>query len=245
MSDQNLFEESNSPETQEQSTSNDNLFSNQLADIKNEEGKQKYASLEEALKGLKNSQEYIPQLKDKVSEYESEITKLKAELEKRKSVEEAIGSLSNTNDERTEDQSSVTKLDESTVESLVAKILSERDSNTTKTINKNKVNTALVSKFGDKAKEVLLAKANEMNTDIKTLGVLSETNPDMVLALFSASQSSSKPMTSSYNLPQTSQQEELKRPEKSLLFGASSKEQMEYMKQIKEAVYKKYDVKSN
>jgi hypothetical protein len=67
----------------------------------------------------------------------------------------------------------------------------------------------------------------------------------MVLALFNTKQPSTTPTSSSYNFGlQTPTQEVVKRPEKSLLCGSSSKDQMEFMKQIKAEVYAKHGITS-
>ena len=67
----------------------------------------------------------------------------------------------------------------------------------------------------------------------------------MVLALFNVQASQgAKPTTGSVSIPSSYKppREELKRPEKSLLSGATSKDQAEFMRKIKEDVYAKYGV---
>ncbi len=71
----------------------EDLFADQLASIRNEDGKPKYDSVQKALEALNHSQEYIPQLKTELQQREERITALERELEKRGSVEDVVSRL--------------------------------------------------------------------------------------------------------------------------------------------------------
>lgn len=249
MSDQtNVFSSSNSQVTPESTTPSVEALVNQLALIKNEQGQQKYASLDEALKGLANAQSYIPQLKSEVTAKDELINQLKSELEKRESVEQALQRMSGTQTSNQSTQGTPPKvngLDEQAVLNLVKQALQQNAQESASQTNQSKVQEALVSKFGEKAQETILAKAKELGTTPEKLGELASQNPAMVLALFNTSApNGARPPTSNVNLPgyTSSQPTPLEKPSKSLLTGATTKEQTDYMRKIKEEVYREFGV---
>lgn len=237
------------PVTQPTEPTQDDL-TNLLAAIKNESGEQKYNSLPKALEGLANAQQYIPELKTQLEQRDKELIELKAKLEGTSSVEDIVAKLTAQKQEPNEDPSATpaptpNSLDEKAVADLFNKMLQERESSTVTNTNKNKVGEQLTLKYGDKTPEAIAVKAAEMGVTPEYLGELSGTAPDMVLALFGGAVAPANPTTSSINLPLgTPEQPELKRPEKSLLSGATSKEQAAFMKQIREEVYKKHNITS-
>jgi hypothetical protein len=114
------------------------------------------------------------------------------------------------------------------------------------TSNQQKVNDALVGKYGEKAIEVLDAKAAELHTTRQALGELSKQNPDLVLALFSTpANKEPNPAVTSRRTPNPQPVvEELEKPTKSLLSGVSAREQADRLVKIRQAVHNKYDVQS-
>jgi len=126
---------------------------------------------------------------------------------------------------------------------MIEATLNKRTEAQTSTSNSQKVNDALVSSYGDKASAVVQSKAKELNITPEELGVLAAKSPDMVLALFTNSNTSTSLTTGSYNKGfSTPEDKPLGRPEKSLLSGSTTQAQLDYMKLIKEQVYKKYNV---
>lgn len=244
----NVFSSNETVTTSQNTNSSNDAFNNQLALIKNEQGQQKYASVEEALRGLANAQSYIPQLKSEVTAKDDLINQLKTELEKRESVEQALQRMSGT---QTSNQSAqgtppqVNGLDEQAVLNLVKQALQQNAQESVAQTNQSKVQEALVSKFGEKAQETILAKAKELGTTAEKLGELASQNPAMVLALFNASApAGARPPTSNVNLPgyTTGSVAPLEKPTKSLLTGATTREQTEYMRKIKEEVYREHGI---
>ncbi len=107
------------------------------------------------------------------------------------------------------------------------------------------MNSELIAKFGEKAGEVVNEKAKALNTTPQQLEQMAATNPDMVLALFNTGTNTSvKPSTGSINIQPSNQgePEPLQPPEKSLLAGATGKDQKDYMLKIKEEIHRKYGV---
>ncbi len=245
-----LFNEEQKPNTQEApvetQASKADLFAHQLMEIRNERGEPKYDSLEKALDALKHSQEYIPQLKGEKESLAAEVERLRQELAQRSTVEETIAKFTT---QRTPEAPSTTTeapkaLDEAAVEKMLQRALTEREKSQLAESNISAVTNSLVTKFGDKAKEVMNAKAAELGLPIEEVKRLASTSPSAVLAWFNTSSPapSSAPVRSTISLPDTPRDEQLKHPGTSLLRGASSKDQIEFMRKIRDEVYKKHDI---
>lgn len=252
MTDQSLFTEqtdqpAGTPPAQEPSNPSA-LFADQLQAIRNEEtGKPKYENLDEALKGLKHSQEYIPQLKSEVEQYKAELEQLKGELGKREAVEDVLARLTANKQEGNPVDTTpqqVAGLSEEAVAKLVESKLQENQSKAQQSANMSKVEQALNSQFGDKARDVIASKAKELNISVKELGELSATKPEFVLAAFNAKQQSTiKPTTTSVTIPGTKPSvPEVTAPTKSLIRGATAKDQEAFIREIQESVYAKHGI---
>lgn len=257
MSDQNVFGGNNTEATPQQEqqqeqqpnstpTQSSNLFADQLSSIRNEEGKPKYDSVDKALEALKHSQEFIPQLKHENEELKRKLEELSANSEKMSKVEEMLERLAAKGAE--DGQPANQSLDEQSVLALLEKQLEQRDQLSAAKQNVQTVQSKLQEKFGDKAAEAVRQKAEELGTTPEELGLLAERNPKMVLAYFGASAPSKNKITTpgqnTTSISSTQTEEGLQRPAKSLLAGATSKEQAEYMRRVREEVYKRLGVQS-
>jgi len=219
------------------------VFSNQLKEIKAEDGRQKYDSVDKALTALAHSQTLIPTLQQQVAALELEKTQLREELAKSKGVQELVDSLTQHQQQGQEGNPSETHFGEAEVAKLLEATLSKREQDQVKVSNEKSVQDALVSVYGTKALDVVKAKAAELGTTPEALGALAATSPKMVLALFNTKSTSPSVNTSSFNLGFNPQQDtSLARPEKGLLSGASSKEQGDFMAKVKAEVYKKLNI---
>jgi hypothetical protein len=219
-------------------TSND-LFTDQLAAIKNESGEQKYDTPEKALEALKHSQEYIPELKSKLEMQEQAINELKAKLEATKKVEEII--TQQTPQQVNEPTSQA--LGQEDILNLVSQELAKRSVQETQQSNQEKVQSTLKSKYGDNAQAEIIKKAKEFNMKPSELGELSKSNPAMVLSLFGEKVGSTPVSTSSFHIPADAPATEpVKRPAKSMLAGATAKEQAQHMAEIRAEVYRKHGI---
>lgn len=235
---------------QQQPSSND-AFEDHLKKIVNEDGQPKYDSVQKALEALDHSQRYIPELKQQLESRDEELARIKAELEKRESVEDVVKRLTKTDGQEQQPQSretpEVSGLDEQSAKQLFEQMIEDREKTRSYQDNRSKVNQALAGKFGEKTSEVVRKKAEELGTTAKELGDLASRNPQMALALFDSGGSKGpSPTTSSINSASYKPtEEELQPPERSLLAGATSKEQAAYMRKIKEDVYRRYGVTTN
>jgi multidrug efflux pump subunit AcrB len=246
MTDQSIFTEQVSDPNKTIPQTND-LFADQLAAIKNGSGQQKYATTEEALKALAHAQGYIPELKTEIQAQGEIIAKLKEELDKKASLEQLMERIAQPqatqNTVGTPPQANV--LDPQEVINLVNQTLASQNQAASQKANKDKVEQTLVSKFGDKTIEVIQAKAKELGLTPQKIGELASISPQAALALFNESTSSTLGVTTgSVTIPGFKQSEHkpLEKPAKSLLAGASSKEQAAYMAQIREEVYRKHNI---
>ena len=219
-----------------------------LFSIKNEHGEPKYASLEKAVEALQHAQEYIPKLKTEKEQFEAEVAKLREELTKRATVEEVISRFtSQPSPVETPPTSEVPKaFDENAVREILQRELSQRDQLTVTQANAKLVATAMTGKYGDKAKEVIAAKATELGMTTKEMEQFAYSKPQAFLSWFNASApaSTGAPVRSTVHLQDAPPAEGLKHPGKSMLRGVSSKDQAAFMAQIKAEVYKKHGIDS-
>lgn len=240
-----LFSDSSTQTNQE--TSSVDVVATKLFNIKNEKGEPKYDSLEKAIGALEASQAFIPQLKDENERLKEKLAAYEADLSKRDTVEEVISRF--TTSRQPQEQSHTSEvpkgLDEAAVQEMLQRTLTEREKAAVASQNVSAVRNALVSKFGDKAQEVVAAKAAELGLTMDALSSLSASSPQAVLSWFQASTQSPSgaPIRSSVNLPDAKPREGVQPPSKSLVRGgASSKDLMEYMAQIRKQVYKDNDI---
>lgn len=161
---------------QEQGNGGD-LFADQLAAIKAEDGRQKYADVATAL----NS---IPHAQSRINELSAELNKLKEENAKMKGFEEVLSRL----DSKANEGSATTQPEISVdaLQDLVEATLTQREKAAKATANEAAVKEGLVAKFGDldKANEQLKAKAAQLGVDMATMRSLAQASPNAVLSYF-------------------------------------------------------------
>lgn len=237
------------PAQQQQSASSGDVFADQLASIKNERGEPKYRDLPTALEALKHSQEYIPQVRQENETLKQELERLKADLEQRSSLEETVGRL--TAQQREEAAPAPQELQGLTpeqVEELLEQRLTEREQRQKAQANETQVSQAIQAKYGEKARDVVQSKAQEYGMTPAEMQQWAAKNPKAVLALFEVKPTpqGNKPSSSSVNIPpvRPNESNDLAQPEKSLLRGASMKDQMEYMRRVREHTNKRLGIEN-
>lgn len=247
MTDQSAFSQDSQPqETPAQQPSQQSAFADLLGKIKNEKGEQKYNSVDTALDALAHSQSYIPQLKTELETKEAEIRRLQEELNKRAAVEDVVEKLT-AKQTQPESTPQVSGLSEQDVLNLVQNFTVEQQQKQSAAQNEKQVSDALFSKFGEKTKEVISTKAAELGMTIEALKKLSQTSPQAALQLFgtTAKATSPKTVTGSINIPPVAVKEEgLGKPTKSMLVGASTREQVEYLQKIKQEVFNRHGIEN-
>lgn len=218
------------------------VFVEKLMNITREDGTPKYESIEKALDALKNSQDHIARL-------EADNAELRRLTEEAKKLEDTIkqmgGNVNNEEKPKEVTPSDNGGLSEAAAVELVKKILNESKQTDVAVNNLRTVNDKLKAKFGEKASEVVAQKAQELNTTTEKLKQLSLENPNLVLSLFGTTLSGTpSPATSNYTFKPEVKNEEIKRPEKSLLsgVGATDKNRAALMAKIREEVYRKNNI---
>ena len=215
------------------------MFADQLASIVNEDGAQKYDTPEKALEALKHSQQYIPELKTKVTEQETLISELTAKLEATKKVEEIIAQQTPPQ----ENEPTSPQLGQEDILKLLDERLQQNSIQQTQQSNQSQVSKALAQKYGDNAQAEVVKKATELGMKPSELGALSKSNPAMVLALFGEKVGNTSTTTNSFHIPATPPEHEpVTAPKKSVLSGATAAEQAAHMRAIKEEVYRKHGI---
>lgn len=227
MSDQSLFQAPQEGGTPQTPASTD-PFADLLSSVKNERGEQKYKDIPSAFEGLRNAQEFIPQLKQQLDSYKAEIENLKAELNKRAGIEDVLSKLTASQNQSQPaagvDQEQVLAL----VRQAVENTLTVRESEATKNANITTVVSTIKEKYGDKSEEVFYAKASQLGLSRDEMNRLAAQNPKVVLQLFDAPRQSVDPFPflskdTTASLQDNKQQVSL-RNEKSVLFGATTED---------------------
>jgi hypothetical protein len=247
-----LVQEETIPQEQEQQEvkpeAPESVFANQLAEIRNEKGEPKYRDLPTAIEALKHSQDYIPQLKSQLQQFEEDNKRLQDELNKRATVEDTIQRLQSSKANESGDPARQLSQEDilSVVEQYMPQYMLQRDTAQKAQTNAQQVEQSLRQAYGDQVTDVVRKKATDLGITPEKLGEMAKESPQLVLSLFELkAQSTPKTMSSSVNIPPTNRPSEgLQRPEKSLLLGASTKSQMEYMNQVRAAVHKRNGITS-
>lgn len=170
-----------------------NKFEDLLASIK-VDGRQKYSSVEDALKSL-------PHANDHISKLEEELASMKAELEKRKSVEEVLAELEERRKTETNstDQSD-SKLDPESIQALVNEQLTAAREQERAQSNMTTVIDALKKEYGDQAEKKFyeIGEANGLSKDF--LHQMAQTSPQAVIALAGVGGGSAAPAKTQGNV---------------------------------------------
>lgn len=226
----------------------DNPLADKLKTIVNESGQPKYDSIEKALDALAPSQAHIQRLEAEARAKDELLQELKAKALKAEALDEVVQRLQQNNQQpRQETPPSAGMSEQATIEAL-EKIIDKKAAIDKAQNNVQVVQQTLIAKFGDaeKTKVAVAAKAAELGLTTQELGALSSKSPLAVLAYFGEKPISNQSVTPSNSTPLSnpSNGEPLKAPTKSLLLGSTSKEQKEYMKKVKEEVYKRHGITS-
>jgi hypothetical protein len=243
----NLFNGDGSDQNQNQNNAQPDLAT-LLAGIKNEQGGQKYTSIEDALKGGAHAQAYIRELQEKLAAGEAEKVRLAGELSKAANIDDVVSKLASQlqTQQASTNQSLPQGLNEEAVLGLVRKSLEQQKQQDAAQQNLNLVQQELSKKFGEKAKDAIAEKARELNTSPEQLGALAATSPQLVLQLFGTQANKTlSASTSSVNIPPLNgAKEKVKAPDYSLLAGpqATLKNQIEFLKKIRDEVFDEFEV---
>ena len=163
-----------SPETPDPNS----VFANQLAGIKSDDGRQKYADVNTALDSIPHAQSHIKDLMAKNAEMEAAIAKLTGANEVLQST------VSQPIPEPV--VPAVAGMDEASTAALVDSVLAQREQAATAEANKATVIAALSKKYGEKAEAVFVEKAAELGMEVGMLTGIALKSPKAALAYFGA-----------------------------------------------------------
>lgn len=245
MSDQDLFNSNSTPPAPSgESATPSNDLSTMLANIKDADGRVKYASIDKALEALNHSQMFIPQLKSELESERQKRLELEARLKSQADLEAALDKLVAKRSEGLESPPNIPSgIDEQKVQDIVRNYFEGTKAAERAEQNKNLVISKLTEKFGDKAQEQIKAKAAELGITTEAMGKLAIESPQVVLTLFSTGstpQSSTPP--SPLNLHGNPKEDKLPERVTGMLAGVSDRQKGELMRRIREETYKELGI---
>lgn len=171
-----------------------------LSGIKNERGEQKYKTLQDALVGLQNAQEFIPQLKGTLAEREAELERLRKEAEK---VAELQATIQRLTDQNSSSQNQVKGVSEQDIAAVVDKTLQRQRQEEIARANTQVVVQAVSAAFGADAEKKFYGKAEEMGMSVQEFNALAARSPKLVLSALGITEVKS-PVQPGTSAPQSS-----------------------------------------
>lgn len=160
-------------------------YHDELMNIKDANGKQKYSSVEEALKA-------IPHANDHISRIEAENAEYRQKLAEATAAEDLVAKIQQASTPQTSENPSVSM---EAITTLVDQAIAAKDQQSKVQSNQGKVANQLTERFGDKAEEMYLAKGKELGLGPQTLNEIAGTSPEAVLAWFGESVQKTNPTT--------------------------------------------------
>lgn len=230
---------------QQDNTPKQDPYADLLTSIVNERGEQKYKDVDTALKALGHSQEFISNLQRENEELKQKREAEEAEQTRMDQVEDALKRLAESQQSNQPTPQEFQGLTEEQIGSLLEDRLSQHEKQKIAQGNVQKVSEAIKAQFGEKTKETVAQKAQAYGLSMEEFEQMAAKSPQMVLDIFGVKPHQNKQsFGSSVNIPpvKPNQQSELAPPEKSLMRGGSSKDAVDYMKQIREKVYREHGI---
>ena len=157
-----------------------NPLDTMLASIRNEQGEQKYRTVEDAIKALAHSQSYIPQLRTELDSTKAALAAAQAERERIAELERTVQQLTQNNSPAATPPAG---LSEEQIASLVTRTLTQNQQAEVQRNNLASVVEAVKQSFGDKAEEVFYSKAKELGMSAEEVNTLAAKTPKAVLTL--------------------------------------------------------------
>lgn len=240
MSDQtNVFENPEGNNNNPAPATNNDNYSAMLASIKNERGEQKYKNIEEALKALQSSQEYIPKLHQEIDNLKSQKNTLEEQYEKALSIGEKIDLLLEERDRsgapfddnggeptppKPEEPPAQNSLNTDDLYRDFRQRMRNEEASLVQQRNFEEVNRALSQMYGDKAYEFIANKSTEYGMSVEQMKQLASTNPKAALSLLGVSSKKEMNISNSYNSSnfKTTEDNEIRRNQKSLIGGTTA-----------------------
>lgn len=236
MSDNSLFNQSSNGSDQNQNQNgNGNSQPNQndqlvtmLASIRNENGEQKYKTVEDAMKALLHSQQFIPQLQQEAKAAKDEAERLRTEAAKITQLEATVAELLQGSKKSTEVTPPV--IDEAAIADVVQKTLTKTQAEAVRQANLSTVVKTMQEKFGTEVEAKFYGKAQELGMSKAEINELAAKSPAAVFQIFGITDggkpTQSAPNQSTVNTSVFNQNPDTKvgANKKSLMLGATSED---------------------
>jgi hypothetical protein len=197
MTDQSIFGDQNKPVADptitQTATQTQSPLATLLADIKNEQGSQKYATPEDALRGAAHAQEYIRTLQREKAEADARLAALSAKEDKTAHLEATLAELMQKVNKPAEPALNVPTGDD--IAAIVAKTLDSRSAAQKAQENQAQVAQALMKQFGAEAEAKYNEAAKELGLSPQELNELAAKSPKAVLKTLGVSEQAAKPQS--------------------------------------------------
>jgi hypothetical protein len=155
-------------------------YDNLLGMIVNEQGEQKYKSVDEALKGAAHAQAYIQKVQQEKAALEAELNAARASSSKEAELERTLQELLAKQGQPAA-PTPAASVNPDDVASLVMKQIEARNAETAAKANQTSVATAFVEKFGAEAEAKYNAAAQELGLTVAELNAMAAKSPKAVL----------------------------------------------------------------
>lgn len=181
MSDPTIFGNGNPAATPATPAANQNGdgLATLLGTILNENGAQKYNSIEDALKGAAHAQAYIAKLEREKADLEARTQAAQSSAEKQAELERTLAALTERVNAAPSTPAASVGADQ--IAELVAKTLDQRTAQEKAQANQKEVANVLVSKFGAEAETKYNAAAQELGLTVAEMNAFAAKSPKAVL----------------------------------------------------------------
>lgn len=227
-----LFEADQAAKLEEKPTEVVSPETDILKSITSTTGEQKYQTTTDALYALKHSQEHIAKI-------EAENTELRGSAELGDRMDKLFTKLEQE-PKKSETPAAVGSIGIEDIKEVTAKVYKDLKAEDVVTGNLNKVDRVMGERYGDKAKELVAQKANDLGVGIDFLMDMAARSPDGFVSLFPAPEKSvgTSELTGSVNAdalkPNESDQDLT--PKTDLLYGAPTSEVLAHWNKVGDSV---------
>lgn len=144
-----------------------------LQGLKNSEGNQKYATMEQAFEAFQSAQDHIVKL-------EKEAAEMKAKATETKTMEDILAALQSQGQQEAPPSVPAQEID---IDSRIAEVLAVQEKQKLEKANGDLVVTKVQEAFGENAGEVYYSKAEALGLNKQAIDSLARTSPEAVFSM--------------------------------------------------------------
>lgn len=193
MSDQTIFGNEDKPVTPATSSVDAAQFNTLLGMIVNEQGEQKYKSVEDALKGAAHAQAYISKLAQEKADLERKFQEASQHQSREAELERTLQELLAKGSHVEAPVTSVDAPKADDIASLVLKQLEARESASKAKANQSEVAAKLLEAFGAEAEKKYNDAAQELGLTVAEMNEMAAKSPKAVLKALGVGTTATKP----------------------------------------------------